>query len=146
MKKENIKTIILGIFIIAVILFSNYLGYIRAINNNNLVNRKYFQEIDNTDMLGNEIEYSITFYATITEEKDNSFIVKGLEVNDISYRGDFSFSIQSETRITWHNQEIDMSELEEGDNISITFLGPIQESSPATINNVIEIKILDDEL
>ena len=51
MKKENIKTIILGIFIIAVILFSNYLGYIRAINNNNLVNRKYFQEIDNTDML-----------------------------------------------------------------------------------------------
>lgn len=146
MKKENIKTIILGIFIIAVILFSNYLGYIRAINNNNLVNRKYFQEIDNTDMLGNEIEYSITFYATITEEKNNSFIVKGLEVNDISYRGDFSFSIQSETRITWHNQEIDMSELEEGDNISITFLGPIQESSPATINNVIEIKILDDEL
>lgn len=97
-------------------------------------------------MLGNEIEYSITFYATITEEKNNSFIVKGLEVNDISYRGDFSFSIQSETRITWHNQEIDMSELEEGDNISITFLGPIQESSPATINNVIEIKILDDEL
>ena len=146
MKKENIKTIILGIFIIAVILFSNYLGYIRAINNNNLVNRKYFQEIDNTDMLGNEIEYSITFYATITEEKNNSFIVKGLEVNDISYRGDFSFGIQSETRITWHNQEIDMSELEEGDNISITFLGPIQESSPATINNVIEIKILDDEL
>lgn len=146
MKKENIKTIILGIFIIAVILFSNYLGYIRAINNNNLVNRKYFQEIDNTDMLGNEIEYSITFYATITEKKNNSFIVKGLEVNDISYRGDFSFSIQSETRITWHNQEIDMSELEEGDNISITFLGPIQESSPATINNVIEIKILDDEL
>lgn len=146
MKKENIKTIILGIFIIAVILFSNYLGYIRAINNNNLVNRKYFQEIDNTDMLGNEIEYSITFYATIAEKKNNSFIVKGLEVNDISYRGDFSFSIQSETRITWHNQEIDMSELEEGDNISITFLGPIQESSPATINNVIEIKILDDEL
>lgn len=146
MKKENIKTIILGIFIIAVILFSNYLGYIRAINNNNLVNRKYFQEIDNTDMLGNEIEYSITFYATITEKKNNSFIVKGLEVNDISYRGDFSFSIQSETRITWHNQEIDMSELEEGDNISITFLGPVQESSPATINNVIEIKILDDEL
>lgn len=146
MKKENIKTIILGIFIIAVILFSNYLGYIRAINNNNLVNRKYFQEIDNTDMLGNEIEYSITFYATITEEKNNSFIVKGLEVNDISYRGNFSFSIQSETRITWHNEEIDMSELEEGDNISITFLGPIQESSPATINNVIEIKILDDEL
>ena len=75
MKKENIKTIILGIFIIAVILFSNYLGYIRAINNNNLVNRKYFQEIDNTDMLGNEIEYSITFYATITEKKNNSFIV-----------------------------------------------------------------------
>ncbi len=146
MKKENIKTIILGIFIIAVILFSNYLGYIRAINNNNLVNRKYFQEIDNTDMLGNEIEYSITFYATITEKKNNSFIVKGLEVNDISYRGNFSFSIQSETRITWHNEEIDMSELEEGDNISITFLGPIQESSPATINNVIEIKILDDEL
>ena len=146
MKKENIKIIILGILIIAAILLSNYLGYIRAINNNDLVSRKYFQEIDNTDMLGNEIEYSITFYATITEEKNNSFIVKGLEVNDISYRGDFSFSIQSETRITWHNQEIDMSELEEGDNISITFLGPIQESSPATINNVIEIKILDDEL
>ena len=39
-----------------------------------------------------------------------------------------------------------MSELEEGDNISITYLEPVQESSPATINNVIEIKILDDEL
>ena len=34
-----------------------------------------------------------TFYATITEINGNNFTVEGLDINDINYRGAFTFSV-----------------------------------------------------
>lgn len=91
-----------------------------------------------------------TFYAEITAisgsvENGNSITVSGLSVNDINYRGEFSFSIFGETLLEWHGKPLDFSELKTGDIISITFSGEIEETSPATINHVIKIQLLNDD-
>lgn len=90
-----------------------------------------------------------TFYAEIiaisgTLENGNLVTVKGLSVNDVNYRGEFSFSVFGETSLEWHNTSLEFSELEIGDTISITFSEEIQETSPATISQVLKIQLLDD--
>jgi len=102
------------------------------------------EEIENN--LSNEVENpSQTFYAEIKNINNTNLLVDGLEVNDINYRGEFSFKVSEKTKIEWRNTKIDFSELEKGDNISITFTGDIQESYPAKINDVVKIQLLDDE-
>ena len=90
-----------------------------------------------------------TFYAEIisitgTLENGNLVTVEGLSVNEINYRGEFSFSVFGETSLEWHNTSLEFSELEIGDTISITFSGEVQETSPATISQVLKIQLLDD--
>ncbi len=87
-----------------------------------------------------------TFYAEITNMKDGNFSVTGISMNDINYRGDFNFAVLSEeTELEWRGTPMLISEFEVGDLISITFSGAIQESDPAYIENVVKIKLLDDE-
>ncbi|MEY8318701.1 DUF3221 domain-containing protein [Oscillospiraceae bacterium 50-58] len=86
-----------------------------------------------------------TFYATISEMQGNTCTVKGMEVNDINFRGEFSFSIVEETKIMWRYTEITPEDLEIGDHISITFTGEVLESYPAQIQQVDIIQLLDDE-
>lgn len=90
-----------------------------------------------------------TFYAEITAitgslENGNAVHIRGLAVNDIHFRGDFSFSVFGETIIEWHETPLEFSDLEIGDIISVTFIGEIQETSPAIINHVVRIQLLDD--
>ena len=86
-----------------------------------------------------------TFYATITEVRDNSLLVKGLEVNDINHRWDFSVTVGENTRITWRYEDVDFSELRPGQTISITYRGGAQETDPAGLTDVTWIQLLDDE-
>lgn len=86
-----------------------------------------------------------TFYATITEMKDDVISVKGLDVNDINYRSDFVLSIDKNTRLTWRYTDIDAKDIKVGDHISITFSGWIQETYPAKITQVDLIQLLEDE-
>ena len=88
---------------------------------------------------------SQTFYAEIKKINYTSLLVDGLDVNDINYRGEFSFKISENTKLEWRSTQINISDLEEGDNISITFEGSIQETYPAKINDVVRIQLLDDE-
>lgn len=88
---------------------------------------------------------SQTFYATISDMKDNVITVKGMEVNDINFRGNFLFSVENETRLIWRYTHISLDDLDVGDNISITFSGLIQETDPARITQVDLIQLLDDE-
>lgn len=107
----------------------------------------------NNDIQANSLSnntISQTFYATI--EKINQYdgntvvLVKGLEVNDINYRGEFNLSIKDTTIITWRGENINISELDIGDNISITFNDEtINSISPAPIRSVQRIQLLDDE-
>lgn len=86
-----------------------------------------------------------TFYAHITDIDGEVFSVEGLEINDINYRGEFTFSITGETRLVWRNTEMQIEEFDIGDIISITFTGLVQESSPANILDVVQVMLLDDE-
>lgn len=86
-----------------------------------------------------------TFYAVITDISDSSITVQGMEINDINFRGRFTFPIMEETSYLWRGIVIGPKDLEEGDNISITFTGPIQETSPAGIQEVLKVQLLDDD-
>ena len=86
-----------------------------------------------------------TFYATVSDIRDNAVTVTGMEVNDINFRGEFCFSVTEETEITWRYTDISLGDLEAGDNVSITFTGEVRETSPAQIQGVEMIQLLDDE-
>ena len=91
----------------------------------------------------------LTFYAEITDISgaDSSyFTVRGLEVNDVNFRGDFTFSVTEDTEIEWNFTEIAPEQLQVGDFIAVTFTGDIQESDPAHIGNVVKIRLLEDEV
>ena len=88
---------------------------------------------------------SQTFYAEILEINGSSLLVKGLSVNDINFRGEFSFSVSEKTKLEWRYTEITLSDLDVGDTVSITFKGEIMESYPAIISEIVKIQLLDDE-
>lgn len=86
-----------------------------------------------------------TFYATVSDIRDNAVTVTGMEVNDINFRGEFCFLVTEETEITWRYTDISLGDLEAGDNVSIAFTGEVMETSPAQIQGVEMIQLLDDE-
>ena len=86
-----------------------------------------------------------TFYAVITDISDSSITVQGMEINDINFRGRFTFPVMEETSYLWRGTRISPKDLEEGDNISITFTGLVQETSPAGIQEVLKVQLLDDD-
>ena len=86
-----------------------------------------------------------TFYATVKENNNGSFLVEGLPVNDINFRGEFRFTVSDDTKLEWRYEDIYVNELCIGNNISITFTGDIQETYPAVIMDVTKIQLLDDE-
>lgn len=90
------------------------------------------------------------FYATIEKiTKYNGIttvLVKGLDVNDINHRGEFDFSIDNDTELLWHGTKIEISDLKEGQNISITSTGEVLERYPAGLTKVTRVIVLDDEL
>ena len=86
-----------------------------------------------------------TFYATITEINGNNFTVEGLDINDINYRGAFTFSVIAETELVWRGTEMQVEEFDIGDIISVSFTGLVQESYPGHILDVVRVQLLDDE-
>lgn len=91
-----------------------------------------------------ELSYQV-FYAEITDLKDNHFSVKGLDVNDVNYRGEFTFSASEDTELEWRGEEITLSDFNAGDRIMVVFDGEILETYPAQIPTVIKLQLLDDE-
>ncbi len=133
MKKSTLITII----IIAVILIWTLVGGVIGYQIGSGVYKK-----DSSD---GEDTLSQTFYAEIKEINGNSLLVEGLSVNDINFRGQFSFSVTDETKLEWRYTEISLSDLDVGDKISVTFTGAIMESYPAGLTEVVRIQLLDDE-
>lgn len=108
------------------------------------------KNVPKNDLAINKVE-SQTFYANIESIKqynDGSFHlnVTGLEVNDINYRGNFTFKVDYSMDMTWRGEKVKVSDLKEGNNISITFTDEtIMSISPTPLREVIKIQILDDE-
>ena len=101
-------------------------------------------------MEGGEDAWGQTFYGEITGiEATNvggSLEVRGLQVNDINFRGDFTMDVYPETVLEWRHTRIEFSDLREGDTVSITFTGPVLESYPAVLQDVVRVQLLDDVL
>jgi len=137
---KNNKSIIGILFIIVIVaVFSYFLGSIIT-----------YKKLDRS-LTNHKVNYQ-TFYATITDIKDTGLTiddtlisVKGLEINDINFRGDFEFIITEATEIEWRYTKLENDDLEVGDNIAIIFTGNIQEKDPAHIEDVLKIQLLDNE-
>ncbi len=128
--KKGLKIILIIFVVVIALILGYFVGYKRA-----------YDKIENA----NQTIDQQTFYAEIKEITDNHFLVQGLTVNDINYRGEFTFSIMGETELLWRGAEIELSDLDVGDNIAITFVGEVLESYPAQITEVVRIQLLDDE-
>lgn len=86
-----------------------------------------------------------TFYAQIQESRDDYFLVEGLSVNDINFRGQYTFTVTEQTKLEWRYTEITLADLDVGDTVAITYQGGIRETAPAGIEKVVKIQLLDDE-
>lgn len=90
-------------------------------------------------------EETETFYATIKDVQESEIDVKGLDVNDLNYRGDFSLEISNRIKVEWRGEDHALSGLKQGDWISVTFSGDILETDPAVITEVQKICLLNDK-
>ena len=109
-----------------------------------------YKKLDNS-LTNHKVNYQ-SFYATITNIEDTGLTIddtlisiKGLEINDINFRGEFEFIITEATEIEWRYTKLEKDELEVGDNVAIIFTGDIEEKEPAHINDVLKIQLLDDK-
>ncbi len=84
-------------------------------------------------------------YAEIITVNGANFHVKGLDVNDINGRVEFTFSAKENTRLVWRGTEVPLSDFQAGDRIAFYYRGMILESYPAQVQNVVMIKLLNDE-
>lgn len=112
-----------------------------------------------THMVGivSEGMYPDTFYATIEEISDlevygiKTIKVKGLDINDINHRGEFTFdvildNIPDNFKLKWRGTNITFKQLKVGQTIAVYNYGEIQETEPANLSTVRMIVVLDDIL
>ena len=111
---------------------------------------KEYEERFEEELRQNEETIGDVFNAKIKEIREHNgittILIEGLETNDINYRGDFDFSIDNDTEILWNNTKIELSDLKEGQNVSITSTGELLEKYPAKLTKVTKVIVLDDEL
>ncbi len=120
------KKIIIVLFLIIIISIIGYFLFIKK-------DRKIFSQ---------------TFSANIINiEKNNdkvNLLVSGLDTNDINYRGNFTFSLNSDFIVYFENTKTDVSKLSIGDKISITFTDKLlKEISPIELNSITKIELLE---
>ena len=87
---------------------------------------------------------SVTFYAVITQKSGDHLTVEGIPENDINHRGYFQFDLD-DAKLIWRNTKISPEDLDVGDLIAVTYTGSVLEISPAIIEHVLEVQLLEDE-
>ena len=111
---------------------------------------KEYEERFEEELRKNEDTMGDVFYAKIKKIREyngiTTILIEGLESNDINHKGEFDFSIDNDTELLWNNTKIELSDLKEGQNVSITSTGEVLESYPAKLTNVTKIIVLEDEL
>ncbi|WP_203246048.1 hypothetical protein [Sporosarcina beigongshangi] len=110
------------------ILISYFAGYVNAY--------KDYEE-DAWVMSHSDIQ---TFYAEVKEVGENSILVEGISLNDENYRGEFQYDVWGEVSIYREDAVIGLSDLSEGDLVSITLL-----TDRTGITNIFKIQLLSDK-
>lgn len=85
-------------------------------------------------------------YAEIISVDNGYFHVKGLDVNDINGRGEFTFFAKENTALVWRGTELSLSDFQAGDRIAFYYSGEVLLTYPEQVQNVLMIKLLDDEV
>ncbi|MFC4402520.1 hypothetical protein [Gracilibacillus xinjiangensis] len=110
------------------ILISYYAGYINAY--------KDYEE-DAWVMQHSDIQ---TYYAEVKEIGERSIVVGGISLNDENYQGEFQYDVWGEVTIYRQDTVIQLSDLSEGDLVSITLL-----TDRAGITSIFKIQLLADK-
>ncbi len=117
-----------------------------------------FLNIVKTINIKKNTDYENIFNAKIKEINEyngiTTILIKGLESNDINYRGEFEFSVDNDTKLLWIKPNsikssytaIDLSKLKEGQNVSITSIGEVLERYPAKLTKVTKVVVLEEQL
>lgn len=127
MKKGNKITCIILVILIILGLIFFAVDYIKI---------KYIEK----DVFNAKIE-KITEYDGIT-----TVLIEGLDTNDINHRGKFDFVVTEKTKLLWRGTKIELSDLKEGQTISITAAQEVLLRYPAGLTGVTKVIVLDDEL
>lgn len=110
-------------------------GIFQLYNESNIIEQN--NEKDERDLNGT------SFLAEIENVyPDNKLLVKGIAENDINFRGEFFAYITDKTEILKNRNKADITDIEAGQKVKITFTNGIQESSPAVLGKVIKIEII----
>jgi len=125
---DKVAIVMTIIVLIIGILISYYAGYVNAY--------KDYEE-DAWVMSHSDIQ---TFYAEVKEVGDNSILVEGISLNDVNYRGEFQYAVWEEVSIYRQDAVIQLSDLSEGDLVSITLL-----TDRTGITNIFKIQLLVDK-
>ncbi|MBP2241595.1 hypothetical protein J2Z40_002158 [Cytobacillus eiseniae] len=129
MVPPNRVAIVMTIIVLLIsILISYFAGYINAYKD---------YEKEAWVMSHSDIQ---TFYAEVKEVGENSILVDGISLNDENYRGEFQYDVWGEVSIYWQDAVIQLSDLSEGDLISITLL-----TDRTGITNIFKIQLLADK-
>ncbi len=63
-----------------------------------------------------------TFYAEVIDVGDTTLTVEGVSINEQKYQGTMQYEVYAETSIIHNSKLITLSDLKQGDIVSITFL------------------------
>ncbi|WP_407272457.1 hypothetical protein [Radiobacillus sp. PE A8.2] len=129
MVPPNKIAIVMTIVVLLIgLLISYFAGYVNAY--------KDYEE-DAWVMSHSDIQ---TFYAEVKEVGERSLLVDGISLNDENYRGDFQYDVWAEVSIYQQDTLIQLSDLSEGDLVSITLV-----TDRADITNIFKIQLLEDK-
>lgn len=122
-------TIVMTIIVLLIgLLISYYAGYANAYKN-------YKEDV--WVMSHSDIQ---TFYAEVKEIGENSIWVEGISLNDEDYRGEFQYDVWGEVTIYRQDAVIQLSDLSEGDLISITLV-----TDRSGFTDIFKIQLLADK-
>jgi len=90
-------------------------------------------EVERNPSLSGDFSVDPGFYATVTEIRDNGFLVDGLDTNEINFRYEFSFSVNENTVLERDGRPVPLSAFQVGDTVFIEYTGEVMECYPARI-------------
>lgn len=126
--------ILLVLFLIISVGISYFVGYKTAYDD--------FENGMETSRLVHDV-----FYAEIISIDGQLITVDGLDINDCSYRDQYTLEIYPETQLVWHKTEVNISDLKPGHLVSIVLYSVEGEINTDVnpITDVARIQILSDD-
>lgn len=123
-------------------------------NENILSNNNINTNISDEDMITNTLNTSsdtssnltlvpATLKGIVENVKNATIKVENLPESEISYKGRVEIQINEDTQILLNETEIKLTDIKEGNKVKVTFTGGIALTSPAIVDGVQKIEIIE---